>query len=277
MTTPAPVPSAGLDRFGHLPELAFDRLLLDNRSTDPAFFAAAEAHLAQCEQCRAAFAELRAEDSSFHAAASLRKRPDRSTGHARVGRMVAIATATLALAAGLLIALRPGPEPRTGGGYGQPFGPSAGGFDPGGLGLRAKGGALELEVHVHDGVVSRTVDNHSVVHPGERAGFGVRVDRAGFLLVLGWDQRGQAYVLYPPAADAATPAAAVSASDAVVALPVAARFDATLGEEHLAAVFCETPFALSDLAPQGHIDPPAIAARPGCALRRVTLDKRPVE
>ncbi|MFO0746794.1 MAG: hypothetical protein U1F43_14145 [Myxococcota bacterium] len=310
-----PIGPSGIDRTGHLSEMAFDRLKLDRPEADPAFHAAAQAHLADCAGCRAAFDALRAEDDvalPTLAALQVGARPrlrlvdrDEAGGEAgddarderddsraaaadarprrrqALGRIALGAGAALAMAAGLLLFTRPAQRALPVGGVG---------VDPTEE-LVARGGNLDFEVHVHDGTKSRLVDDGGVVHPGERAGFGLRASADGFVLVFGWDQTGTAYAAYPLGGDLATlRAAPIQASREPVAVPSAIRFDDLLGDEHLAAVYCDHAFALSDVLPAGAVDlhelqrrlgvttaegPVVVSAgTSGCVMRHLVLHKR---
>lgn len=280
------------DRIGHLSEMAFDKLKLDPPESDPSWFEAARAHLASCDGCRAAFDAMRAEDDAFALPPAARVRealtapapataiasehvsePGRVTDleaaraarAARLNRIAAGATATLAIAATLFIVTRPS----TTGIIDQPDAREI---------LTPRGGKLDFEVHVHDGTKSRLVEDGGVVHPGERAGFGVRASEDGYLLVFGWDATGAPYAAHPTGDDlAAIRAPAIEATPEPITLQSAIRFDDLLGDEHLAAVWCQNAFMLSDvIAPRGSIDASALtasAARRDCVVRHVVLHK----
>lgn len=264
--TPNAAPNAAIDRGGHLSAWAIERLRLDDGATDPAFFLAAEAHLAACAECRAVRASMAAADDDLTLAppASLFEAPVASAAtttaavmsldEARAKRRsqrwwIGGAGALLAAAATFAIVTR-GPD------------------------MTAKGTRFDFEVHVHDGKSSRRVDDGARVHPGDKAGFKVRAASAGFVLIFGWDAAGDAYPAYPSRLGTAAP---LAPAREVQPLASAIQFDAAGEVEHFAAVWCSGSFAFGDIA-AAHIDEAAlrreVAAR-DCVLHTVTLKKAP--
>ena len=63
--------------------------------------------------------------------------------------------------------------------------------------LRVKGGDFALEVFAKDADRPREVGDGDVVHPGERLGFRIQGD-GGYVLIMGVDDRADAYPCYPP-------------------------------------------------------------------------------
>jgi len=256
-----------LDRGGHLSELTLDRLRFD--PPEVAFRAAVEAHLAACESCRGALAALVEVDAtcalvpptaraSTGASAEVvpltarRRRAPRFSG-ALAG------VAALALAAIALFVLRPWAPP------------------PDDDVITVRGGPFDFEVHVHDGERSRPASDGDVVYPGERMGFRVHLRQDGYLAIIGRDDRGMTYSCYPrPEAGAVASlahAVAHTPTDGPVTLPVAMRFDDTLGDEHITAVFCAFPFELGPSV----ISMADELARAGCSVTTLTLHKRAPE
>jgi hypothetical protein len=243
-------PHEVLDRGGHLSELTLDRFRFD--PPEPAFQAAVRAHLETCGACRGALEALVASDAELVLAPPLtggavvalpRRRPI-----AWIATAVVLATAALAL-----LVVRP--------------------WRPDDV-VTLKGSPFDFEVHVHDGRESRPVLDGDTVHPGERMGFRVHLRQDGYLAVIGRDDRGMTYPCYPPADVGAPVAATIFAvahprTEHPETLPVAMRFDDTLGDEHITAVFCREPFSLgSDVAAatQG-------LSQAGCAVTTLTLHK----
>lgn len=251
-----------LDRGGHLSELTLDRLRFD--PPEPSFRAAVEAHLATCAACRDALTALAEED----AACALAPPPStpRAAGEviplsAKRRRAAWIGGVTvLALAALALFAVRPWivspPEDDV---------------------ITLRGGPFDFEVYVHDGQRSRPVADGDVVHPGERMGFRVHLRQEGYLAIIGRDDRGMTYSCYPlPEAGAVTSlaqAVAHARTDGPIPLPVAMRFDDTLGDEHITAVFCPSAFALGpDVVSMADA-----LTQAGCSVTTLTLHKRAPE
>lgn len=248
-----------MTRDGHLDELDLARLDGDERARDPAFFLAADAHLAGCARCRDALAARRAEDATV----AMLVAPAvvaRATSVARRGvraRVLAVTAGVLALAAVAFIATRP-PAP------------SPAGDDD----LTVKGGALYFEVQVNDGTRTRVVADGDRIRPGERAAFGVRSAHGGHLLIFGWDHTTRAYPLWPTS-DPRLPAVAgeLAASATLVPLPITVRFDDAPGDETFAALLCPAPFSLADIVPGGLVTVPP--TRPGCSTATIVLRRAP--
>ena len=271
-TTPKPGEADDvLDRGGHLSELALDRYRFD--PPEPTFHEAVTAHLGACAACQSALDALIAEDATsvldpptavapvipmtarrpWAALGAVDRTPRRTAWIA--GGMV------FALAAIALLVTRP--------------------WQPGEDLIRLKGSPLDLEIYVHDGERSRPVVAGDVVHPGERMGFRVHLRQDGYLAIFGRDDRGTSYPCYPlnegPGPTLAPTATALEAvaqprTEHPLTLPVAMRFDDILGDEHITAVFCESPFALGPA-------PTEMAAeldRAGCQVVAVTLRKRSI-
>jgi len=239
----------------HLDELAYDRMRLDARASDPAFFEAAERHLAACDACRAAFAQLDAVDRDFTLPPSLAVAARARGGGRR--RLWAVAGAALALAAGVVVAVRLAAAP----------------VDDG---LRVRGGALELQVYVHDGRESHLVIDASEVHAHDRVAFRARASATGWLLIVGWDDRLTPYPVHP-SGDAGFAAAPFDAARDFVQLDAGLELDERPGSETLVAIHCPERFSLADLVDVTRVDVDGLgraAADRGCALRSVRLDKR---
>ena len=133
---------------GHLSELALDRLHIDAPESDPGFFANARAHVAACEQCRAALEARVAADAAFTLG------PPARVHVLRPRRGFTLVTTLAAAAAALLVARpwRDAPDD-----------------------VRTKGGALSLRLQADDGGARRAVERKKLRRPtgaggGERSG-----------------------------------------------------------------------------------------------------------
>lgn len=241
----------GFDRDGHLTELGIDRLLYgDERGTD-----ALARHAEACERCREVLDRLRREDAAT--VIPLPPPPARDRERSRTLRRVAVVSSVvLAAAAALVLVARPGGAP--------------GEHDT----LRARGGgAIDLTVYVHDGSASHPAVSGSKVRPGDRARFEILPLMNGFVMVVGMDDSGVAYAGWPQQEDPA--AVYLGRSADPVLLPTAIEFDATPGAEHIFAVWCDHPFALSEVATSigAEVAAPGSSSIPGCELERVDLTK----
>ena len=212
----------------HLTDLRLERVLTGE--IDPRD----EPHLTSCETCQARFDAAKV----FEQAHPIRPpvSPQKRSTAPWVGLSLAAAAA---LAIGLVWSRPPSVQDR-------PEFISKGGFS--------------FEVHVHDGEQSRQALPGETVHPGDRLGFRVRAKRAGHLLIVGVDATGEQYVCYPQSGGGKS--APLSATEAMNTLGEAIKLDKTLGEERLQAIFCETPFELSELT-----------SKTGCVRRDLAVDK----
>lgn len=244
----------GLDRDGHLSELAIDHYLFG----EPAAQRVLALHLAACAACRASVAAMQALDDALGLAPELPPRPaarprwipSRGTW---LGLSVFAIAAVFTLAIGPWRSLPAGPPDE----------------------FAVRGSSLVFTVHLHDGVGSRAGEPGDVIHAGDRARFTVALAEDGYLLIAGIDDHGDAYAGYPQEEDAA--AVYLAGSLTPLALPTAIEFDDSPGREHLFAMLCDHPFALPDMTLAMRASVAAgetVSPPPGCALRRVDLDKR---
>lgn len=240
----------GLDRDGHLSELAIDHYLYGEAGARREF----DRHLAACAPCKSLVAAVQADDG----AVVIPQPPAATTSRPSRHRLVVVSS-VFAMAA--LVTLVVAPWRSSPGPEGERY--------------TARGSALSFTVHLHDGITSRAVDPGAVVHPGDRARFKVTLAEDGYLLVAGLDDRGEAYAGYPQ--EAAAAAVFMSRSLTPIALPTAVVFDDTPGREHLFAMLCDRPFALDEMVDAMRASlrtGDGVAAREGCTSRRVDLDKR---
>ena len=83
----------------------------------------------------------------------------------------------------------------------------------------------------------------ATVHAGEALRFAVSAPHAGYLLVLGLNERGELFPYYPLGGKASV--AQGAAQEAV--LPGSAVLDATLGRERFYALLTERPVTVADV------------------------------
>ncbi len=108
-------------------------------------------------------------------------------------------------------------------------------------GARTKGGfSMSLFVQGADGV--GVPHAGQALHPRDRVRLQVASAEAGYLTVLGIDERKQVSVYFP-----AGPQAAAVPAGAADLLPTAIELDESLGREVVVAVRCPTPIAVADV------------------------------
>ena len=249
-----------------LSALRLDRFLAGELA--PAEAEEVRGHLDGCARCAAALAGLEAARDATRLPPLRAVAPDAPAAPAvrltRRRRVVATLLGGLAAAAGLLVALRGGPE----------AGPEE-------VRLKGRQAALAFGVYVlHDGAVRRAGPGE-VLAPGDALRFAVQAPGPGYLAVLSLDPAGKASVYYPAGGRAEPVAPAALGGE--VALPLATRLDATVGEERLYALFCERPVELEPvraaLEGAGRLEGDAVAgpgAAPpaGCQVTRWRFEKR---
>ncbi len=218
--------------------LHFDRFLLGELPA--AASQELRAHLAGCARCTACVESLRREPLPMLRVVPLRPR--------RWPR-VAAAGAGIAAAASLLLVVRaPAPLGRV-------------------TLERSKGSGFALAMYVQHGAAVRRAAPGESVAPGDAVRFSVTAPAAGYLAVLSVDPQRRASVYFPLGERAAPIAAGTD-----LALPLGTRLDATVGEEHLTALFCKTPVELAPLRAaleQGRLQLPQ-----GCQETRWSFVKR---
>lgn len=231
-----------LDRRGHLSEWALERVRVDDPASDPAFFAAARAHLSDCPPCAETLRVMDAE------APALTLRPEAAVVPLTPRKRLWAGLGALALAAVVLVIA----WPRT-------AAPPE---------ILAKGTHFDFEVHIKTAEGSVVAADGHVVHPGDRLGFKARAAARGTVVVFGWDDRQAPYPIMAPLPLAPSPE--------TQPLAAAVELDAHGTRETLAAVLCPDAFTLTDVA-SPPIDEPALFAKvtaKGCTLRLVRLTKR---
>lgn len=132
--------------------------------------------------------------------------------------------------------------------------------------LRSKG-ALQLSIYrEHKGQVEQAV-NGDVFNPGDRLRFEVDLARAGNILIVGVEQSGRMYTLFPT--DGSGISRAISAGQ-YQKLPGAIRLDDSLGEEWVHLVHCQQPFQAAQLKISG---PEGITAPEECRVSSFRIRK----
>lgn len=239
----------------HVSDLQWDRLLAGELAPEPA--AAAHEHATLCTACAARLRALTAERDAFQL------RPI-AIPLSRPRRRWLPALIPVAATAAVLIALHVRPEP--------------GDHE---LAERAKGGmatvaserpgthetALLLSAGSTDAL--RPVTTGDVVRPGDYLQAGYTATRSGFGAVLSRDGTGSVTAYVPSDGETMVPLAPGSERS----FPLSTILDATLGQERIAIVWCETAHPLAPLLAALR-DARPIVAPDDCTVREVTLDKR---
>jgi hypothetical protein len=134
--------------------------------------------------------------------------------------------------------------------------------------LQVKGGGVTLIIQAARGTTSQQLHDRDLIEFGARIRFEVGAAKPGYLVVVGFDARGESTVYYPYGATA--PVAFDPRTEH--ALPGAIELDATVGDERFSAIYGERPFALDAVIP-------AVRGRtalpPGVTIAEVTLHKVP--
>ncbi len=172
-------------------------------------------HVSACTACSAAVATMRGVREEVRAL-PLPPALDRHPPARRPVRTLAAAGFGLALAASLLVVLRPPPPAE-----------------------RLKGSGLGLAMYVqHGGEVRRAAPGERVA-PGDAVRFAVSTPAPAYVAVLSLDPAGKAWVYFPEG-----PRAVRIPAGTEVPLPLGTRLDTTVGEERLLALFCASPVEL---------------------------------
>lgn len=193
--------------------LRLDRWMMGE--LDPADAESIRAHLTTCAGCSTAVAGMRGVREELRSLPLPPALLARRTWKPRA----ALGTVGLALAAGLLLVLRPSLPTE-----------------------RSKGQGLALSMYVQHGDEVRLAGPGDTVAPGDAVRFAVTTPVAAYVAVLSLNPAGRAFVYFPDAEQAAQVAAGLE-----VALPLGTRLDATRGEERLLGLFCSSPVSLEPL------------------------------
>lgn len=209
-------------------------LVLDQWRTgeidDSARLGELEAHVADCERCRARREAFDREAESYLSRHPRFLPPERSRSQQRPSRsarrlQIFAGASALAAAAVLALVLR---APHDG-----PLGDESG--------TRIKGGSRVAFFVKRGGQVVMGGPGDRL-QPGDQLRFTVTLERPQHLAILSRDTRGVASVYYP--ADAVTK---VLPAGADIALENSVELDDALGEERIFAVFCESAIAVEEL------------------------------
>jgi hypothetical protein len=221
--------------------LRLDRWMMGE--LDPTDAESIRLHLATCAGCSTAVAGMRGVREELR---SLPLPPALAAPRVSWKPRAAWATVGLALAATLVLVLRPGP-----------------------LTERSKGHALGLSMYVQHGGEVRRAGRGDAVAPGDAVRFAVSTPVVAYVAVLSLDPNGRAFVYFPDGAQAARVAAGSE-----VALPLGTRLDATRGEERLLGLFCNAPVSLEPLRRGLEESAGALPLPAGCQGVRWSFVKR---
>ena len=222
--------------------LRLDRWMMGELAADDA--GTVGTHVSGCAACSAAVAGMRGVREEVRALAlpaSLVPTPPRTRRPA-----AAIVAAGLALAAGVVLTLRPDR-----------------------LVERRKGPPRALSMYVqHLGEVRRARPGESVA-PGDAIRFAVSTPAPAFVAVLSLDPAGRAWVYFPEGARAAQVGAGSE-----VPLPLGTRLDSTTGEEQILGLFCSAPVELEPIRLALQQQRGALVLPPSCQGLRWSFVKR---
>lgn len=222
---------------GCLSDLAIDRLLRNELSQKAA--AAAREHAARCALCRARIGELESARAAFQAAPPPLRRPQ---PRRRWSRPLAVAGASLAAAAGIVLMLR------------------------GDGGTRLKGGR-SVGFYVQHGDQLRRGQTGERVAPGDSVQLVYSGDAPLYGAILSVDGAHQVSRYFPE-----SPSAAALPSGAAQRFPRSTQLDDVLGRETVYALLCREPLPLDPLQQALAAGRPLDA--PGCYVEQIELDKR---
>jgi hypothetical protein len=240
-----------MDPGPHVSDLRWDRLLAGELAgLDKT--AAAE-HAAACPACAARLAVLTAEHEAFSHRARIVPPPAtvRRSEPRRSQRWSAIAASVGAIAAAAIIVFvihaRPDARP----------------------GERTKGSAPGLLLAAGPKGRLAPVASGDRIHPGDYVQAGYTAARDGFGAVLSRDGTGKAMAYVPSSGDAlvALPAGTLRS------FPESTVLDAVVGEESVIVLWCAAARPLASLIAELEATG-TVAARAGCTMHRVVLDKR---
>ncbi len=134
-------------------------------------------------------------------------------------------------------------------------------------GMRSMGG-LELRVFVErSGRVSEALSGDEF-HPGDRLRFKVSLPHEGFVLVVGQEDSGRLYRVFPIDSGKGE-----RMQSSISLLPGAVRLDSSLGKEKLLLVLCSQPVDIHMLSSSGHS---GIEVPSGCISSIFELNKTKV-
>lgn len=238
MTAPVKVP---LNDRGHLSSETIDLLLLSALAADEAN--AAKHHIDECANCRDRWRELNEDKQRFEQFVFARTLPkvearvlaERTSFFERFRLKILLPALAVASAAAVVAVSGPGGQTE----------------DDSYVGV--KGGTPSFEVFaVRTGGDSFSVSPQTVLHPADRISFVVNPAGAKFVMVASTDGAGVFSIYHPYGAAQSSPVVSASTKQQ---LPGAVELDATLGDEHLIAVFSQDPVKASDVEAALKADP----------------------
>ena len=200
-------------------------------------------HVTACAGCSTALAGMRGVREELR---TLPLPPALLTRRATWRPRAAWGTLGLAMAAGLLLVLRPAVPTE-----------------------RSKGAAPALAMYVQHGDEVRRAGPGEELAAGDAVRFAVSTPVPAFVAVLSLDPAGRAFVYFPEGDQAAPVAPGVE-----VALPLGTRLDATVGEEWLLGLFCTSPVALEPVRLQLESSAGTAPLPEGCQGVRWSFVKR---
>lgn len=232
-----------------LSDLCLDELVA-GEAADPG---AARAHLSSCVACAERLAAIEADQRAFEEDGPRLALPSSAPGRRRRWLWPAVATTSAALAAAA-IAVAVTHSDRD---------------DAWGPGIRSKGGA-RVGFFVKRGDAVREGAPGEIVRPGDSLRFTYSSARAAYLAIVSVDGAERVTVYFPRAAVAEQVEPGQDRE-----LPGSTILDDTLGEESIYALFCERPEELGPLRAAFAASPRTPPIPEGCAVDRVTIEKRP--
>jgi hypothetical protein len=218
-------------RPGCLSDLVLDRLVAGELARTPEG-TAAETHVAECARCSGRLATLRSSVENFASEVFLPGLVQQTAANVRRARLVragSILAGAVAMAAGILVVMRPEP-------------PAVTAKDPVLSGERTKGGlSLTVVVKTSQGQIEEVLPG-GTLSPGDAIRFVVGSDARGHIALVGIDAapRVSAYV---PDGDSAM----IVEKGPPRALPGSIVLDDTLGPERLLLLRCDQPFEVARL------------------------------
>lgn len=231
---------------GCISDLEFDRLFAAELTSDEQ--RELVQHVQGCARCASRRAELERLRAGFLAAAPAWAPPGPAATVHRPRRWLAPVAAGLALAAAVMLAVLPrGAEPST----------------------RTKG-APRISFFVKQGERVWRGSSGERVQPGAQLRFTYSTAVPKHLAILSLDGAQRASVYFP-----AGPRSEQLPAGTDRPLGSAVELDATLGEEHIIALFCAAPIDLEAQRVRLARERLAFAAPTGCATHELTIHKQP--
>lgn len=218
-------------RDGHLSDLGLEELVVGGQETKPLL-----AHLEGCEQCQRQLEALRASVNITEGPRSIppairgaQSEPSAGIGLPKMARSQVAALACAIAAAILLCIQLIQPRPLADESFSEAASEAADDT------WRIKGSGFELRVYekLSEGV--RLLQLEDTVDSAARLGFAVRSRGPGHLLIIGADDRGEVYSVFPQSQATASP---IEGGRELIDLRTAIVLDGQPGQEQLIALLC---------------------------------------